>query len=115
MEQRRFIRYASSAKVRINTYTKVLVLMRDISAHGCCLSYPDTQSASGISLEANCDYTLEIFPESETIGIFKVGIRPCWTRIKDEMRQTGCLIDRFPTEEDSEKFAAYLAWQANRA
>ncbi|MDR1127713.1 MAG: PilZ domain-containing protein [Treponema sp.] len=115
MEKRKFVRYASSAKVRINTYTHMLVLMRDISLHGCCLSYPDTQSASMIDLETNDEYILEIFPEPEDIGVFSVSIKPRWTRIRGEMRETGCLIDRFPTAEDREKFTAYIEWQANRA
>jgi hypothetical protein len=115
MEKRRFVRYASSAKVRINTYTQILVLMRDISLYGCCLSYPDTQPASMIDLEADREYILEVFPETETIGIFSVNIKPRWTRIKGEMRETGCLINGFPAKEDKEKFTAYIDWQANRA
>ncbi|MDR1352674.1 MAG: PilZ domain-containing protein [Treponema sp.] len=115
MDKRRFVRYASSAKVRINKYTRILVLMRDISLYGCCLSYPDTQSASMIDLETDDEYTLEVFPEPEEIGAFSVNIKPRWTRIRGEMRETGCLIDRFPTEEDREKFTAYIKWQADRA
>ncbi|MDR0452124.1 MAG: PilZ domain-containing protein [Treponema sp.] len=115
MEKRRFVRYASSAKVRIDTYTQVLVLMRDISLHGCCLSYPDTRPASMINLEADHEYALEVFPEPDHIRTFSVGIKPCWTRIKNGMRETGCFIDKFPTKEDNEKFDAYISWQASRA
>jgi hypothetical protein len=66
-------------------------------------------------LETDREYTLGIFPEPETaVGKLELIIKPCWTRIKDGMKDTGCLIARFPSEEDREKFSAYLAWQAGR-
>ena len=114
IEKRKFIRYTTSAKVRVNMYTEVLVLLRDISRHGCCISYLDTLSASGIDPETTRDYTLEIFPEPDAVGKFKLIIQPCWTQIKDGMRETGCFIIQFPTQEDNENFTAYLAWQACR-
>jgi hypothetical protein len=114
IEKRKFVRYASSAKVRINSYTEALVLLRDISRHGCCISYPDTLSASSIDLEMDHEYTLEIFPESDAAERFKLILQPCWTRIKDGMRETGCFIIQFPTQEDNENFTAYLAWQVCR-
>jgi hypothetical protein len=114
IEKRKFVRYTTSAKVRVNAYTEALVLLRDISRHGCCISYPDTLSASGIDLETNNEYTLEIFPEPDAAGKFKLVIQPCWTRIKDGMRETGCFITRFPTEEDRENFTAYLTCQVCR-
>jgi hypothetical protein len=114
IEKRKFTRYTTSAKVQINTYTEALVLLRDISRHGCCISYPDTLSASSINLETAHEYTLEIFPEPDGVEEFKLIIRPCWTRIKNGMCETGCLIVQFPTQEDNENFTAYLAWQSCR-
>jgi hypothetical protein len=114
IEKRKFVRYTTSAKVRINMYTEALVLLRDISRHGCCISYPDTLSASGIDLEKDREYTLEVFPGPDVSGKFKLIIQPCWTRIKDGMRETGCFIVQFPAQEDNERFTAYLAQQVCR-
>ncbi|MDR2053607.1 MAG: PilZ domain-containing protein [Treponema sp.] len=114
IEKRKFVRYATSARVRVNAYTEALVLLRDISRHGCCISYPYTLSASGFDLEMNNEYALEIFPEPDVAGRFKLIIQPCWTRIKDGMYETGCYIVQFPTQEDRENFTAYLAWQSCR-
>jgi hypothetical protein len=113
-EKRKFIRYTTSAKVQVNIYTEALVLLRDISRHGCCISYPDTLAASGIDLEKDHEYTLEILPESDTTEKFKLIIQPCWTRIRDGMRETGCSIVQFPAHQDNENFTAYLARQSCR-
>jgi hypothetical protein len=113
-EKRKFIRYITSAKVQVNTYTEALVLLCDISRHGCCISYPDTLAASGINLEKGHEYTLEILPEPEAVGNFWLIIQPCWTRIKNGMRKTGCSIAQFPMQEDNENFTAYLARQSCR-
>jgi hypothetical protein len=109
IEKRQFIRYTTGAKVRINMYSQALILPRDVRRHGCCTFYPDTPAASGIDPEKHHEYTLEIFPEPGAVERFKLIIRPRWTKIKNGMRDTGCLIVQFPAREDSEHFTAYLA------
>jgi hypothetical protein len=113
-EKRGFIRRAAGAKARISAYTDAFVLLRDISRHGCCISCPDTLPASCIDPDTIREYTLEVFPEPGAAGKFTLIVQPCWTWIKDGMRETGCFIVRFPTKKDNENFTAYLAWQSCR-
>jgi hypothetical protein len=115
VEKRRSVRYASSAKVRINTYTEALVLMTDISSCGCCISYPYINSPSSFILEADHEYVLRIFPEPDAgAGEFEMVIKPCWTRIRNGMREAGCLITQFPAGTEKENFTAYLTGQTKR-
>jgi hypothetical protein len=89
--------------------------MNDISFFGCCLSYPDTYAASGLNLEEDREYTLRIFPEpAAALERFEMTIRPCWTRVRNGMRDTGCIFTEFPTGAEKENFTAYLNWQMER-
>ncbi|MDR3336940.1 MAG: PilZ domain-containing protein [Treponema sp.] len=110
VEKRISIRYASSAKVQINSYTESIVLMIDISPYGCCISYPGKNLMSGFTLEVDHEYILRVFPEPDTrMGEFEMVIKPCWIRNKNDMQVAGCCITQFPAGK--EKFSAYLAGQ----
>ena len=107
MEHRKYSRFLTLAKARIDGANEGETLLRDISVTGCrleCTAYSE--------IKLNKLYELEIIPESSTkIGTFNLEAESMWTRTGSYSCEIGFTITKSPKGKHFERYVDYLSWR----
>jgi hypothetical protein len=109
-EQRKHIRYAAPAAVRMEDGQ--MYSLKDISAGGCCLKCPLDYPLT-VRVAQDCRIVLTPEPEAQ-VEPFSMILEPCWIQDNGGFREIGCFITGFPEGKRYQCFANYLAWRASR-
>ena len=106
IEQRKYSRFETLARARIEGANEGETLLKDISVTGCrleCTAYPE--------IKLNTLYEVEIIPETNTrIGAFNLLAESMWTRAGSYSREIGLNISNPPQGKHFERYVDYLSW-----
>ena len=106
IEQRKYSRFLTLAKAKIDGTNEGETLLKDISVTGCrleCTAYSE--------IKLNKLYELEIIPESDTkIGAFNLLAESMWTHTGSYSCEIGFNITKSPRGKHFERYVDYLSW-----
>lgn len=118
MGKRKNIRYAASARIRINENQNILLFLKDICISGCAITNSTSDSDKGVRAtsggypEINREYRMLIIPEIESrVTPFELAVELCWAHTQGKIYEAGGLISGYPEGGQYQLFANYLAWR----
>lgn len=107
LDQRKNIRYETTARVIIEGVSKEKALLKDISVTGCRVESP---ASAAISL--NQRYRLKVIPESDAeIGQFFLTAECMWAGTEADSCGFGFNIVESPKGKQFQRYVDYLSWR----
>jgi len=106
-DQRKSVRYQTTAKVVIAGNDKADTLLKDISVTGCRVLCP-----TFLEIELSSRYELKITPEGNAdIGAFELTVESKWIRAGSSAFEFGFFILESPKGKHFQRYVDYLSWR----